>query len=147
MSDEVDTLGAAPGPLVRRTPKGQFLQGHRKVGGRKKGAKNRATLVKEAMEEKSTLMLGRMAPHLFKKAMEMAMAGDAIMMKEMIARINPKVSTSEDTDKTVEVTINNFTAPPPQGPGVLIEGTSNVLENDNDLPGQVTVVINEPSAV
>jgi len=101
-------------PLVKRaqrSARGRFQKGHKLAKGRPKGSKNRATLVREQMEEKGTLMLGRVFPHLVKKALEMAMEGDREMLKEFLSRGMPKNRTDkEGTPDRIEVVINNLVA-------------------------------------
>ncbi len=107
----------APDPkraLVKRAPRdmrGRFQKGHKLATGRPKGAKNRATLVREKMEQDGTLMLGRIFPHLVKKALEMAMDGDRELLKEFLARGMPKNRTEkEGVPDRIEVVINNLIA-------------------------------------
>ncbi len=103
--------------LVKRAGKdarGRFVKGHKFGKGRPKGSKNRATLVREQMAEHGTLMLGRMFPHLLKKAMEMALAGDREMLKEMLARGMPKNRTdTEGVPDRIDIVINNLIANKP----------------------------------
>ena len=126
-------------PLVKRAQRdmrGRFQKGHSLATGRPKGAKNKATLVREEMEAKGTLMLGRVAPHILKKGMEMALEGDREMIKEFLARILPKSGNGKaDVPDSIEVIINNLVAVggKPQAPGQVIDAREvDVLEDQSD---------------
>ena len=73
---------AAPGYAVgyRRPPvHGQFKLGHRKLGGRRKGQRNRRTVVDEVLNEKITIREGKRSRRVTKfEAMILRTANDAV---------------------------------------------------------------------
>lgn len=95
-----------------RTPAGTFAKGNKLSKGRKKGSKNRSTILREAMAEKTSVMLSKKTPKVLKVVLEAAMGGDLQAAKMVLDRTIPirKADDGVDGEKpAVSVTINNLT--------------------------------------
>lgn len=64
-----------------RTSAGTFAPGNKLAKGRKKGSKNKNTILREKMERKNTKLLAKEVPEVVKKALQLAKEGDKQAMK------------------------------------------------------------------
>lgn len=94
--------------------------------GRPKGSKNKATLLKEAMQHKADLMLTRDVPKVLKTVLQAAIAGDMQAAKMILDRAVPVGGNGGPSDnaKSVQIVIKNLTAPEhaTEVSGITIDG-------------------------
>lgn len=102
MSDEKQLTG--------KDKLGRFLKGNNLSKGRKKGSKNKATLVRERMRETSNLMLGAVDTDIMKKALEMALDGDRELLKMFTKTMMGDGNEKGKAPQSIEVVINNLAA-------------------------------------
>ena len=93
--------------------------------GRPKGSKNKATLLREALDEKGVRIVQKNFHKVIKKLMELAEAGEMDAIKEVIKLATvSRVAPSDDADKGrgINITITNLTHPSePARVGVTID--------------------------
>lgn len=80
--------------------KNKNLEKRKSKGGRPKGAKNKSTLLKEAMESEATDLIVKHFPSVVEKACELAAQGDTRAMKLLFDRIIP-VKKASDRDPSL----------------------------------------------
>ena len=114
-------------PVSKTANKGQFPVG--KSGnprGRPKGSKNKATILREAMQNKADKMLSAQVPKVLKVVIEAAIAGDMQAAKMVLDRAVPVQKAAEGdsgaSNKSVQITIQNLTSPHEEDRGVTING-------------------------
>lgn len=114
---------------VMRAPNGTLLPGSKLGKGRKKGSKNKATLMREAMERKTSIQISKLAPKVLKKVGEQAIKEGCRTSQKMILDRAVPIRKAEDDSghqqATVEIVITNLTrenAAERLGHGVIIEG-------------------------
>ena len=95
--------------------------------GRPKGSKNKATLLKEAMQKKADIMLSKELPAVLKTVVAAAKGGDMQAAKMILDRTIPTKRADDGNDDTgnklVQITIQNLTSPHDEKePGVTING-------------------------
>lgn len=95
-------------------------------GGRPKGSKNKATLLREAMQKKADVMLSKELPQVLRAVVTAAKAGDMSAAKMILDRTIPtkRADDGNDTEgnKQIQITIQNLTSPHVEKPGVTING-------------------------
>lgn len=95
--------------------------------GRPKGAKNKSTLLREAMQQKADRLLSKEVPAVLAVVIKAAKGGDMSAAKMILDRAVP-VKKADDGDgdngnKLVQITIQNLTSPyEGKQPGVTING-------------------------
>jgi hypothetical protein len=93
--------------------------------GRKKGSKNKSTILREAMLLKTDRMLSREVPKVLKVVIDAALAGDMSAAKMILDRavgVRKADDGSENVPLTgINITIKNLTAPERE-PERIIEG-------------------------
>ena len=99
--------------------------------GRPKGAKNKSTLLREAMQSKADRLLSKEVPKVLAVVIAAAKAGDMSAAKMILDRAVP-VKKADDGDgdngnKLVQITIQNLTSPYEGKPGVTVNGE--VIDN------------------
>lgn len=114
-------------PVSKTANKGQFPAG--KSGnprGRPKGSKNKATILREAMQNKADKMLSAQVPKVLKVVIEAAIAGDMQAAKMVLDRAVPVQKAAEGdsgaSNNAVQITIQNLTSPHEEDRGVTING-------------------------
>ena len=94
--------------------------------GRPKGSKNKATLLREAMQKKADIMLSKELPQVLRAVVTAAKAGDMSAAKMILDRTIPTKRADDgndaDSNKLVQITIQNLTSPFDEKPGVTING-------------------------
>lgn len=109
----VEAAAAEAAATVVRTSRGTFLPGvSGNPAGRAKGSKNAITLRRLETEEAMRNFLAPRAKAILKKATEMALSGDTVMLKTLLDKMlsslrNEDVGDSKDTN--VNVTFTNLT--------------------------------------
>ena len=98
-----------------------------KTGGRKKGSKNKATLLREAVADKFTGMAskGRNAEKVFEKLFEKAQEGDMAAIKLVLDKFVPNADRGNEQkvkDFGIQIVINDMKEP---------EISEKVIEHDN----------------
>ena len=118
---------------IARNAKGQLLPGSKLGRGRKKGSKNKATLLREKMERKVSIKISKATPKIVDKVIDQALDGDRSSQKMILDRAVP-VKKAEDGDgmreARVEIVITNLTrenAAERLAHGVVIEGEADVV--------------------
>lgn len=98
--------------------------------GRPKGAKNKSTLLREAMEQKVDRKLSREIPQVLDVVIRAAKAGDMSAAKMLLDRAVPVQKATDGSDKGgvggITIRIENLTAP--ARPERVIEGTAVKIE-------------------
>ncbi len=100
--------------VIPRNPDGTLQKGAKLGTGRKKGSKNRATVLRDKMENKVSIKLSKLGPDVVAKVGEQALAknGCRQSQKMILDRIAP-VRKAEDggssRDTSVHITISNLT--------------------------------------
>lgn len=95
-----------------RTPTGTFAKGNKLSKGRKKGSKNKATILREAMQNKTSKTLSKQTPAVLKVVLDAAKGGDLQAAKMILDRTIPirKATEGEESQQTsVHIEINNLT--------------------------------------
>lgn len=110
---------------------GKFIKGQSgNPGGRPKGAKNKTTLLREAMQDKTDRMLSRAAGDVLQVVIRAAKKGDMAAAKMLLDRIIPVQKASDGTGsqpvKGITIEIRNLTAAPTEK---VIEGTAVTIED------------------
>lgn len=98
--------------LVPRNSNGQLKPGAKLGRGRRKGSKNKSTILREAMQEKTSIRLSKQTPKVLQVVLDAAKAGDLQAAKMILDRTIPirKASEGEDNANTsVHITISNLT--------------------------------------
>src|SRR6185312_16407745 len=91
--------------------------------GRPKGAKNQVTILKQTLELQLREKAKSEMPKVLKKAIELALAGDRMMIKLLLELHMSRASHQEDESggkSQVAVVIQNLTDPPKQS--IVVEG-------------------------
>lgn len=116
-------------PLVERNEKGQLLPGSKLGKGRKKGSKNKATLYREAMENRTSIQISKLAPRVLKKVGEQALNEGCRTSQKMILDRAVPVKKADDgereRDVSIEIKISTLTrdnVDEVTARGVVIEG-------------------------
>ena len=82
--------------------------------GRPKGSKNKSTILREAMENKTDRMLSREVPKVLKVVIDAAIAGDMSAAKMILDRAVPVIKAGDGNDSAIaggiNITIKNLTA-------------------------------------
>ena len=82
--------------------------------GRPKGSKNKSTILREAMENKTDRMLSREVPRVLKVVIDAAIKGDMSAAKMILDRAVPVKKAGDGTDQAfaggINITIKNLTA-------------------------------------
>ena len=100
--------------VIPRNADGTIQKGAKLGKGRKKGSRNKATILREKMERKVSIKLSRLGPDVIDKVGEQALAADGCRQsqKMILDRIAP-VRKAEDgvgsRDTAVHITISNLT--------------------------------------
>ena len=98
--------------------------------GRPKGAKNKATMIREALETNTMKELQRRYPKLLKKAIDMAEEGNEKMLKLFLERIIPVAHVDKDEKGRGVNSINIVVNPIENNNGNVID--AEVVESDDD---------------
>ena len=118
-------------PLVPRDTKGRLQKGAKLGKGRKKGSKNKATLLREKMENKVSIKLSKAGPAVVAKVIDQAIDEGCRQSQKMIMdRIVPVKKADDGADHTgasVHITISNLTRENLNEP-TIIEGDHEVIE-------------------
>lgn len=95
-------------PPATRTKAGTFAPGNGFGQGRRKGSKNKSTILREKLEKKNTKMLTKEVPEVLMKALELAKAGDKQAMKLVLDEVHRLHTRAADNAGTglVQVLIN-----------------------------------------
>jgi hypothetical protein len=97
---------------VLRNPDGTLKKGSKLGRGRKKGSKNKATLLREKMENKVSIKISKATPKIVDKVVEQAIDGDTTSQKMILDRAVP-IKKAEDghegRDARVEIVITSMT--------------------------------------
>jgi hypothetical protein len=98
--------------LVERNEKGQLQPGSKLGKGRKKGSKNKATLLREKMENKVSIKLSKAVPAIVDTVIDQSMEGCRQSQKMILDRAVP-VKRADDgstgRDTAVHITISDLT--------------------------------------
>lgn len=126
MSDETPTEEQ---PLVQRDENGRLLPGSKLGRGRKRGSKNKATLYREAMQNRVSIKISKAAPKVVDKVVEQALHEGCRQSQKMILdRAAPVLKADDgqqDRDVQIEIKISSLTrdnVDEVQARGVVIEG-------------------------
>lgn len=97
---------------VARNPDGTLKPGAKLGQGRQKGSKNKATILREAMQTKVSKRLSKKTPKVLEVVLNAALDGDLAAAKMILDRTVP-IRKAQDEDRaqqpTVSVTIKNLT--------------------------------------
>jgi len=91
--------------LEGRTSGGTFAPGNKLSKGRKKGSKNKSTILREKMERRNTKILTREVPDIVKKAVDMAKDGDKQAMKLVFDEVHRLHTRANEAKGTAPVTV------------------------------------------
>lgn len=109
----MDVVKEEATPLVTRNEKGQLQPGSKLGKGRKKGSKNRATILREKMENKVSIKLSKLAPKVVDKVGEQALNEGCRQSQKLILDRAVPVRKAEDgsdhRDTHVTITISDLT--------------------------------------
>lgn len=107
MSDTEETKDVIP-----RNPDGTLKKGAKLGKGRIKGSKNRATILRERMENKVSIKISKATPKIVDKVITQALDGDRTSQKLIMERAVP-VKKADDgqspREARVEIVISNLT--------------------------------------
>jgi len=99
--------------LAPRDALGRLQKGSKLGTGRKKGSKNKATILREKMENKVSIKLSKLGPKVVQKVGEQALTEGCRQSQKMIMdRIAPTQKATDGNDgkhTSVTVTISNLT--------------------------------------
>lgn len=113
MSNEVDVVKEETTELVARNDKGQLQPGSKLGKGRVKGSKNKATILREKMENKVSIKLSKLAPKVVDKVGKQAIDDGCRQSQKMILDRVAPVRKAEDgasaRDTSVHITISDLT--------------------------------------
>ena len=115
-----------------RTQLGTFAPGNKVSKGRRKGSKNKATILRETMTNKTNITLSKKTPKVLKVVLEAAIKGDLQAAKMILDRTIPiRKATEGDEEKNnvVQVVINNLTR---ENVDERMGRASRVFENGED---------------
>lgn len=106
--DEPEVLEAAPVKEIVRTEDGKFPKGvSGNPAGRPKGSKNKITLLRQSLELQLRQQAAPDLPGVLQKAVDLAMEGDASMIKLLLELHMSKSAPEGGTGKEkVEITVN-----------------------------------------
>ena len=97
-------------PVVTKFQKG--MSGNPR--GRPKGSKNKSTILREAMENKTDRMLSREVPKVLKGVIAAAIKGDMSAAKMILDRAVPVIKAGDGNDSAIaggiNITIKNLTS-------------------------------------
>ena len=101
-------------PPEQRTSLGKFAPGNKLSKGRKPGSKNKTTILRELMEDKTSRMLSKAGPKVLKVVIAAAKAdGNSPAAKMIMDRIVPVRKASDENDGnapvSIEINIGNLT--------------------------------------
>lgn len=123
---------------ITRDNAGRFVKGvSGNPAGRPKGAKNRATLIREGLTEASLRQLSEEYGAILAKAIELAKDGNEQMIRMFVKDlVGAKVADDEETSgpKRVNISIKNLTVnPSPEGTpeGDIIDGIAVATNEDS----------------
>lgn len=126
---ETTTQEASEQPLVQRDENGRLLPGSKLGRGRKKGSKNKVTLYREAMENRTSIQISKLAPRVLKKVGQQALEEGCRQSQKMILDRAVPVKKADDGDNQrdvqIEIRISSLTrdnVDEVQARGVVIDG-------------------------
>ena len=115
--------------LVQRNDKGQLLPGSKLGTGRRRGSKNKATLYREAMQNRVSIKISKIAGKVVDVVGDQALAGCRTSQKMILDRAVPVIKAEDinegGRDVQVEIKITNLTRANVDeitSRGVVIEG-------------------------
>jgi len=89
-----------------RTNAGTFAPGNSLSKGRKKGSKNKNTILREKLERKNTKLLTTEVPDVVRKALELAKEGDKQAMKLVLDEVHRLHVRAQDNSGSGQVIVS-----------------------------------------
>ena len=112
MTDPVIEPATESQELVPRNSRGQLKRGAKLGKGRKKGSKNKATLLRQKMEQKVSIKLSKAMPAVVDVVINQSIEGCRQSQKMILDRVVPVKRAddgSAEKDHTVHITISDLT--------------------------------------